>query len=162
MDILSDHHWLLVTLLFCNACALEALPIFLDRIVPSAYAVLISVVAVLIVGEVIPQAICIGPRQLQIAEAAGPLVKFLMYATIPVSWPIAKLLDYLLGEHKFGRFNASQFGGLIEMHSLKALKEMEHHNHDYDCESFGSDKDNMKKVVKLRQTQIEFAKGILK
>ena len=64
MNILQHHHWLLVTLLFCNACALEALPIFLDRIVPSAYAILISVVAVLIVGEVIPQAICIGPRQL--------------------------------------------------------------------------------------------------
>ena len=54
MPILENHHWLLVTLLFCNACALEALPIFLDRIVPSAYAVLISVIAVLIVGEVIP------------------------------------------------------------------------------------------------------------
>jgi len=64
MKILSHHHWLLVTLLFLNACALECLPLFLDRIVPSAYAVLISVVAVLVVGEVIPQSICIGPRQL--------------------------------------------------------------------------------------------------
>jgi metal transporter CNNM len=62
IPVLSKHHWLLVTLLFCNACALEALPIFLDKIVPSTYAILISVVAVLVVGEVIPQAICIGPQ----------------------------------------------------------------------------------------------------
>jgi hypothetical protein len=47
-------HWLLVTLLICNACALETLPIYLDRIVPSKYAILISVVAVVLVGEVIP------------------------------------------------------------------------------------------------------------
>jgi len=43
-----------VTLLFCNAVALETLPIFLDRIVPSAYAILISVIAILFFGEVIP------------------------------------------------------------------------------------------------------------
>lgn len=30
LPILKKHHQLLVTLLFCNACALEALPIFLD------------------------------------------------------------------------------------------------------------------------------------
>ena len=62
LPILKKHHHLLVTLLFCNACALEALPIFLDQLVPSAYAILISVLAVLIVGEVVPQAICIGPQ----------------------------------------------------------------------------------------------------
>lgn len=72
-----------------------------------------------------------------------------MYFTAPVSWPIAKLLDFLLGEHKFGRFNASQLGGLIEMHSYQTLKEMREHNHEYECESFGSDHDNVKKVVEL-------------
>ena len=106
--MLAQHHWLLVTLLLCNAIALEALPIFLDKIVPSAYAVLISVVAILIVGEVIPQAICIGPQQLRIAEIMAPLVQFLMYATSVVSYPLAKALDYILGDHKVTRFNASQ------------------------------------------------------
>jgi metal transporter CNNM len=54
MPVLRHHHWLLVTLLFCNAVALETLPIFLDRVVPSAYAILISVIAILFFGEVIP------------------------------------------------------------------------------------------------------------
>ena len=54
MPILSRHHWLLVTLLLCNALALETLPIFLDRIIPSQYAILLSVTAVLIFGEVVP------------------------------------------------------------------------------------------------------------
>ena len=54
MKILVDHHWLLVTLLLSNAIALEALPLFLDAVVPSAYAILIAVICVLICGEIIP------------------------------------------------------------------------------------------------------------
>ena len=56
--ILENHHLLLVTLLFGNAVAMEALPVFLDRLVPSYVAIIISVTAVLMFGEVIPQAIC--------------------------------------------------------------------------------------------------------
>ena len=45
---------LLSTLLISNSIAMEALPIFLDAIVPSYMAVGISTVAVLIVGEILP------------------------------------------------------------------------------------------------------------
>jgi len=61
-----------------------------------------------------------------------------MILTFPVSYTIAKLLDYLLGGHKYGRFNPSQLSGLIEMHSYKALKEMREHGHEYECNSYGS------------------------
>jgi hypothetical protein len=40
-----------VTLLLCNAAAMEALPIFLDKMMPSYLAVLVSVTAVLLFGE---------------------------------------------------------------------------------------------------------------
>jgi metal transporter CNNM len=52
--ILHDHHLLLSTLLLSNAVAMEALPIFLNAIVPSYMAVGISTVAVLVFGEIIP------------------------------------------------------------------------------------------------------------
>lgn len=52
--ILKRHHYLLVTLLLSNATAMEALPIFLDKLVPSFWAVLISVSMVLFFGEIIP------------------------------------------------------------------------------------------------------------
>jgi metal transporter CNNM len=48
--VLRNPHWLLVTLLLCNACAMEALPIFLDRILSAWAAVLLSVTAILIFG----------------------------------------------------------------------------------------------------------------
>jgi len=34
-----------------------------------------------------------------------PIVSFFMKITAPISWPIAKLLDYLMGEHETPRFN---------------------------------------------------------
>ena len=88
--------------------ALEALPVFLEKIVPPAYAIIISVGAVLLFSEVIPQAVCIGPHQLLIAEKTAPIVQFLMYFTYPVSWPIAIILDQILGEHKLTRYNNLQ------------------------------------------------------
>ena len=54
MPILKNHHILLSTLLISNALAMEALPIFLDAIVPSYMAVAISVIAVVTVGEILP------------------------------------------------------------------------------------------------------------
>ncbi|KNC73244.1 hypothetical protein SARC_14196, partial [Sphaeroforma arctica JP610] len=46
---------LLVTLLLCNAGAMEALPVFLGHMVPEVPAILLSVTAVLLFGEIIPQ-----------------------------------------------------------------------------------------------------------
>jgi metal transporter CNNM len=56
-----NHHWMLCTLLLCNATAMEALPLFLDRLLSPIAAVLLSVTCVLIFGEVVPQAFCTGP-----------------------------------------------------------------------------------------------------
>ena len=53
---------MLVTLLFLNALCMEALPLFLDKLLPAAVAVLVSVTAVLTFGEIVPQALCTGPK----------------------------------------------------------------------------------------------------
>jgi metal transporter CNNM len=78
---------------------MEALPIFLDSLVPSYLAVLISVSAVLFFGEIIPQAVCTGPSQLKIAAGIAPVVRFMMVALGIIAYPIAKILDKLLGVH---------------------------------------------------------------
>jgi len=96
---------MLVTLLLCNAGAMETLPLFLDKMVSPAYAIILSVTLVLIFGEIIPQALCTGSNQLCIAYYLCPVVLGLMWITCIISWPLAKLLDYLLGEHKFQRYD---------------------------------------------------------
>ena len=56
LPVLSNRHWLLCTLLLMNSFAMEALPVFLDRVFNRFTAVVISVTLLLIFGEVIPQA----------------------------------------------------------------------------------------------------------
>jgi len=58
VPVVANQHFLLVTLLLCNACAMEALPLFLDRLADPATAIIISVTAVLLFGEILPQAVC--------------------------------------------------------------------------------------------------------
>jgi CBS domain containing-hemolysin-like protein len=60
--VVHHHHWMLCTLLICNATVMEAMPLFLDRLLSPYLAIAISVTAVLIFGEVIPQAFCTGPK----------------------------------------------------------------------------------------------------
>lgn len=56
-ELVRRRHLTLVTLLFANAVAMEALPIFLDVLVPSYVAIILSVTLLVIFGEIIPQAV---------------------------------------------------------------------------------------------------------
>lgn len=76
---------------------MEALPIFLDQLVPEYAAIIISVTAVLIFGEIIPQALCTGPNKLVICAFFAIPMKVIMYLTAIIAWPLAKLLDKIIG-----------------------------------------------------------------
>lgn len=104
LAILASRHWLLVTLLLINAAAMEALPLFLDGIVPNYLAIIISVTLVLLFGEIIPQALCTGLKQINITAFLAPFTKSLMFLTSPVSYPISLLLDCLFGTHTKSRY----------------------------------------------------------
>jgi metal transporter CNNM len=60
LPIIKRKHLLLATLLLSNALAMESLPIFLDAIMPATLAIILSTTVVLIFGEVVPQALCLG------------------------------------------------------------------------------------------------------
>ena len=115
-NLVSNHHWLLVTLLLCNSFACEAMPIILDRLVNEIMAIILSMTVLLFVGEIIPQALCTGPNQMKIASFLAPITSFLMYITYPISYPIAKFMDYVIGVHGKNRFCNSDLKSLIELH----------------------------------------------
>ena len=98
LNVIEKHHLLLVTLLLANAIAMEGLPLFLDTMFNSEISVLISVTFILAFGEVIPQSVCTGPNQIKIACRCIPIVKVIMVILYPLSYPIARLLDKILGE----------------------------------------------------------------
>ncbi|KAK7285383.1 hypothetical protein RJT34_20152 [Clitoria ternatea] len=120
LPVVQKQHQLLVTLLLCNACAMEALPIYLDKIFHPFVAVVLSVTFVLAFGEVIPQAICTRYGLYVGANFVG-LVRVLMIICYPIAYPIGKVLDVLLG-HDDPLFRRAQLKALVSIHSQEAGK----------------------------------------
>lgn len=118
LTVVQDHHVLLVTLLLFNTIANEALPIFLDELVPSWVAVLVSVTVVLICGEILPAAVFTGSYQFSIAAAFVPFVSFLKVLFWPVSQPISRVLDFLIPEdlEGEGKYNRAELRALLSLH----------------------------------------------
>ena len=126
LNTTENHHLLLVTLLLANAACMETLPILLNKMVSEIFAVAISVSFVLVFGEVLPQAWCTGPNQIKIASNLCPMVRVLMIVLFPLSYPIAKLLDYCFGNHqKVKKLRNEDLKTLITLHHSFAKKKEE-------------------------------------
>nr|GEV05002.1 putative DUF21 domain-containing protein At1g03270 [Tanacetum cinerariifolium] len=100
--------------------AMEALPIYLDKIFHPAVAVVLSVTFVLIFGEVIPQAISARYGLAVGANFVG-LVRVLMIVCYPVAYPVGKVLDALIG-HGDSLFRRAQLKALVSIHGQEAGK----------------------------------------
>ncbi|CAL8472218.1 g11760 [Coccomyxa elongata] len=114
--VLSRPHLLLVTLLLVNAAAMEALPIFLDRLLSPVSAIILSVTAVLFFGEIIPQALCTR-YGLAIGAYSAWFVRILIWVVGIISFPISKVLDWLLGSEHGALFRRGQLKALVDIHS---------------------------------------------
>ncbi|KAL8515380.1 hypothetical protein ACS0TY_014183 [Phlomoides rotata] len=120
LPVVQKQHQLLVTLLLCNAAAMEALPLYLDKIFNQYLAIILSVTFVLFFGEVIPQAICTR-YGLAVGANFVWLVRILMIISYPISYPIGKMLDCVLG-HSEPLFRRAQLKVLVSIHGLEAGK----------------------------------------
>ncbi|ETW04672.1 hypothetical protein H310_03836 [Aphanomyces invadans] len=121
LPVLTHHRLLLVTLVFMNALANEALPIFLNTLINPVASVVFSVTFVVLFGEIVPTALCTGDRQLVIGAACVPLLRVLIRLTYPISYPISVFLNHTVGE------TASNLA--YSRDELKALVQLQHlHN----------------------------------
>ncbi|CAI9781158.1 unnamed protein product [Fraxinus pennsylvanica] len=120
LPVVQKQHQLLVTLLLCNAAAMEALPIYLDKLFHPVVAVILSVTFVLAFGEIIPQAIC-SKYGLAVGANLVWLVRILMIICCPIAYPIGKILDAILG-HNDALFRRPQLKALVSIHSQEAGK----------------------------------------
>mmetsp|Transcript_26809 Transcript_26809/g.43148 ORF Transcript_26809/g.43148 Transcript_26809/m.43148 type:complete len:450 (-) Transcript_26809:415-1764(-) len=114
--LVKRRHLTLVTLLIANAAAMEALPIFMDVLVPKYVAIAISVTMVVFFGEIIPQAVCLRwPSEL--GCLLSPLVWVLICLLSPVAYPIAFLLDLLFGAEHYQVYTRAGLGELAREQS---------------------------------------------
>ncbi len=119
LPIIKRHHLLLVTLMLWNASANEALPIFLSALVPEWAAIVVSVLLVLIIGEIIPASILTGPNQLFLAAKLVPVVYVVMFVFFPIAYPMAIGLDYVLGNEGLTVYNKK------ELHTMMLVQHEE-------------------------------------
>lgn len=80
---------------------------------PAWAAILFSTFIVLIVAEIIPQAFCTGPKKVTIAYHAAPIVLAMIKIFWILAYPMAKGLDYLLGEHHHQRIQHKDFANFL-------------------------------------------------
>ena len=114
-------NYLLCTLLLGNVLVNSALAILLDSVLGSGvYAVVASTIAIVIFGEIIPQAIC-SRYGLVVGAWTIPLTLVFMVLTFPVSLPLSLLLDLVLGK---------EIGSVYDREQLLKLLDVTQEHHD--------------------------------
>lgn len=108
-------NYLLCTLLLGNVLVNSTLTILLDEVLGSGvYAVVSSTVAIVIFGEIIPQAIC-SRYGLFIGANTIYLTYIFMIVTFPLSFPISLILNVILGKEIGSVYNREQLLELLKV-----------------------------------------------
>uniref|UniRef100_A0A663EPL8 Metal transporter n=1 Tax=Aquila chrysaetos chrysaetos TaxID=223781 RepID=A0A663EPL8_AQUCH len=105
-------NYLLCSLLLGNVLVNTTLTILLDDLIGSGIgAVVASTIGIVIFGEIVPQALC-SRHGLAVGANTILVTKFFMLVTFPLSYPISKLLDCVLGQEIGTVYNREK---LVEM-----------------------------------------------
>ncbi|KAI9009549.1 hypothetical protein BC832DRAFT_529847, partial [Gaertneriomyces semiglobifer] len=119
-------HWVLSTLLLGNVVVNETLPILFDDIVGGGIgAIIISTALVVVFGEIIPNAIC-ARHGLAVGAYFAPVVKVCMWIFCPIAYPIAKILDWLLGADEGTIYARAQLKTLVNLHEDTQQGDLNH------------------------------------
>jgi metal transporter CNNM len=95
------------------------LPLFLDHVIPSYLAIILSVSLVLIFGEIVPSAIFTGSRKLQLAAHFAEFTQFLIWIFFPIAKPISMLLDYIIDHEETKIYSRQELAAFVSVqHSL--------------------------------------------
>ncbi|KAF6726135.1 Metal transporter CNNM4 [Oryzias melastigma] len=113
--IRSKGNYLLCSLLLGNVLVNTTLTILLDDLIGSGLgAVVASTIGIVIFGEIVPQALC-SRHGLAVGANTIMVTKFFMLLTFPLSFPISKLLDVLLGQEIGTVYNREKLVGMLRV-----------------------------------------------
>ena len=90
-------NYLLCTILLTNVMINSTTTVLLDQLTTGLIAVVTSTLSIVIFGDIIPQAIC-SRHGLAVGAKTIYITYLFMAITFPLSYPISKVLDLILGE----------------------------------------------------------------
>ncbi|KAI1790507.1 hypothetical protein LXA43DRAFT_1016567 [Ganoderma leucocontextum] len=108
-------HWVLVVLLLGNVIVNESLPIFLDSALGGGVAAIAISTTMIVIFGIIPQAVSVR-YGLSVGASCTPVVLAMMYLFAPVAWPIAKLLDFVLGHDETHTYKKAELRSFLAFH----------------------------------------------
>ena len=140
LSFVRRKHLVMVSIIIVNMGVNEALPVFLDRLVPTFASILISTTLVVLVGEVLPSAIFTGKDQIRLVYKLLPVLRVTILLTLCVSYPLAKFLDNHLhsddeDEEEGERFNREEISAYVR---IKYEQLLEHQQKDVDMSKLKS------------------------
>ncbi|CAH0553932.1 unnamed protein product [Brassicogethes aeneus] len=117
-------NYLLCSILLGNVFVNSIFTILLDDLTSGLIAVIFSTLAIVMFGEITPQAVC-SRHGLAIGAKTIWITKVVMVITFPLSFPISKMLNWVLGE---------EIGNVYTRERLKELVKVTTGDNDLDKE----------------------------
>ncbi|TDG42502.1 hypothetical protein AWZ03_011087 [Drosophila navojoa] len=107
-------NYLLCSILLGNVLVNSTFTILLDGLTSGLFAVIFSTLAIVLFGEITPQAVC-SRHGLAIGAKTILITKTVMAITAPLSYPISRVLDAILGEEIGNVFNRERLKELVRV-----------------------------------------------
>ncbi|XP_049283336.1 unextended protein isoform X2 [Anopheles funestus] len=107
-------NYLLCSILLGNVLVNSTFTILLDSLTSGLFAIVGSTVAIVIFGEITPQAIC-SRHGLAVGARTILITKAVMVLTFPLSYPTSKILDFLLGKEIGNYYDRERLKELVKV-----------------------------------------------
>ena len=122
--LLNKRHWLSSTLFIFIKSSLIYIIFFLETAFDRKLSIIISLILIITIDTIIPQTFINTSNQISFACRLYDLTYSLMLVSCPLTYPLSKVLERLLGEkHKYRLLN-SDIKALIELHKINHITEL--------------------------------------